>query len=465
MRGGDPEDSRRRPRAGLPEPFYEYYAGGAGDEQTVAENVEAWRRVWLRPRGLVDVRDDRSRDRAARRAARACRSCSRRWASQGAAAPRRRGRGRAGGGRAPGSLQCLATRSTPHRPRRSPRRRPGRCGSSSTSTSAREVTRGAAARARAARLPARRRDDRPRRPRAPRRASAAHFPERRGSGDWARLADVGRARLGPRDVGAAGRRQGRARPPRTRARRSTRGAEAVVVSNHGGRQLDGGVPTAVALREVVAELAGAVPVLVDGGIRSGADVVPRARARRRRGADRAALRVGARGGRRGGRARAARGVRRGPADHARAARLGAPGGRRRARASVSPAGDPQTAGESPKNRKIAGCSQTCRHLRDGPNCRASAGPWCVWRAPPVSARWRHGAMAKRMPRRCRARTASSGATCCARSTDDEPCATFRPDHPEGLRPPQQLRFTFRQERRTHAAWAFPTAQEQAALHR
>lgn len=47
---------------------------------------------------------------------------------------------------------------------------------------------------------------------------------------------------------------------------------------------------------------------------------------------------------------------------------------------------------------------------------------------------------------------------------DEPCATFRPDHPDGLRPPQQLRFVFRQERRRQSAWAFPTADEQAALH-
>jgi hypothetical protein len=47
---------------------------------------------------------------------------------------------------------------------------------------------------------------------------------------------------------------------------------------------------------------------------------------------------------------------------------------------------------------------------------------------------------------------------------DEPCATFRPNHPEGLRPPRQLRFVFAQERRRQAAWAFPTAQEQAALH-
>jgi hypothetical protein len=45
----------------------------------------------------------------------------------------------------------------------------------------------------------------------------------------------------------------------------------------------------------------------------------------------------------------------------------------------------------------------------------------------------------------------------------EPCTTFRPAHAE-LRPPEQLRFVFRHERRTRAAWSFPTAQEQAALH-
>jgi hypothetical protein len=47
---------------------------------------------------------------------------------------------------------------------------------------------------------------------------------------------------------------------------------------------------------------------------------------------------------------------------------------------------------------------------------------------------------------------------------DEPCPTFRPYHPDGLRPPQQMRFVFRQERRRQVAWAMPTAQEQAALH-
>ena len=46
---------------------------------------------------------------------------------------------------------------------------------------------------------------------------------------------------------------------------------------------------------------------------------------------------------------------------------------------------------------------------------------------------------------------------------DEPCSTYRPNEAQ-LRPPQQMRFVFRQERRTRAAWSFPSAQEQAALH-
>lgn len=45
----------------------------------------------------------------------------------------------------------------------------------------------------------------------------------------------------------------------------------------------------------------------------------------------------------------------------------------------------------------------------------------------------------------------------------EPCTTFRPSEAQ-LKPPPQLRFVFRQERRTRAAWSFPSAQEQAALH-
>ncbi len=51
------------------------------------------------------------------------------------------------------------------------------------------------------------------------------------------------------------------------------GAAGIVVSNHGGRQLDRAVDTASALAEVSARLAGRCPVLVDGGIRSGRDVL------------------------------------------------------------------------------------------------------------------------------------------------------------------------------------------------
>lgn len=51
------------------------------------------------------------------------------------------------------------------------------------------------------------------------------------------------------------------------------GASGVLVSNHGGRQLDRALPTADALPEVVAAIGGSAPVLVDGGIRSGLDVL------------------------------------------------------------------------------------------------------------------------------------------------------------------------------------------------
>lgn len=50
------------------------------------------------------------------------------------------------------------------------------------------------------------------------------------------------------------------------------GFAAVIVSNHGGRQLDGAPAAITALPEVVAAVEGRVPVLLDGGVRTGADV-------------------------------------------------------------------------------------------------------------------------------------------------------------------------------------------------
>src|SRR5256885_4002038 len=51
------------------------------------------------------------------------------------------------------------------------------------------------------------------------------------------------------------------------------GADALVVSNHGGRQLDGVAPTLRVLPEVVAAVGDRVEVLLDGGIRRGSDIV------------------------------------------------------------------------------------------------------------------------------------------------------------------------------------------------
>jgi 4-hydroxymandelate oxidase len=51
------------------------------------------------------------------------------------------------------------------------------------------------------------------------------------------------------------------------------GAAAIVVSNHGGRQLDGAVPTCEALVEVVEAVGDRVEVFVDGGIRRGSHVL------------------------------------------------------------------------------------------------------------------------------------------------------------------------------------------------
>lgn len=51
------------------------------------------------------------------------------------------------------------------------------------------------------------------------------------------------------------------------------GARGIVVSNHGGRQLDGSIATAAALREIVDEVGSEAEVYVDGGIRRGSDIL------------------------------------------------------------------------------------------------------------------------------------------------------------------------------------------------
>jgi isopentenyl diphosphate isomerase/L-lactate dehydrogenase-like FMN-dependent dehydrogenase len=51
------------------------------------------------------------------------------------------------------------------------------------------------------------------------------------------------------------------------------GADAIIVSNHGGRVLDHTPGTAEALPDVAEQVHGKITILVDGGIRTGADVL------------------------------------------------------------------------------------------------------------------------------------------------------------------------------------------------
>jgi L-lactate dehydrogenase (cytochrome)/(S)-mandelate dehydrogenase len=51
------------------------------------------------------------------------------------------------------------------------------------------------------------------------------------------------------------------------------GLDGVIVSNHGGRQLDGAISSLEALPDVVAAVDGRIPVLIDGGVRRGAQVL------------------------------------------------------------------------------------------------------------------------------------------------------------------------------------------------
>ncbi len=51
------------------------------------------------------------------------------------------------------------------------------------------------------------------------------------------------------------------------------GVDAIIVSNHGGRQLDGAASALDALPEIAREVGGRMPILLDGGVRRGVDVL------------------------------------------------------------------------------------------------------------------------------------------------------------------------------------------------
>jgi isopentenyl diphosphate isomerase/L-lactate dehydrogenase-like FMN-dependent dehydrogenase len=51
------------------------------------------------------------------------------------------------------------------------------------------------------------------------------------------------------------------------------GVDGIIVSNHGGRQLDGAIAAVAALPDVAREVGRRIPVLMDGGVRRGTDVI------------------------------------------------------------------------------------------------------------------------------------------------------------------------------------------------
>ena len=95
-------------------------------------------------------------------------------------------------------------------------------------------------------------------------------PSHLGPGGEARMVDVsGKAVTARRAVATATVRM----RPETLATLLDAGADGVLVSNHGGRQVDGAVGALDALPRVVDAAGGALTVLFDSGIRTGADVM------------------------------------------------------------------------------------------------------------------------------------------------------------------------------------------------
>ncbi|MBA2349384.1 MAG: alpha-hydroxy-acid oxidizing protein [Solirubrobacterales bacterium] len=274
-------------RARLPEPAYDYFAGGAGDEVTLAENEQAWQHVWLRPRQLLGLgAADASLELLG--AAMAAPIVLAPVATHGLLHPD----GELAVARAAadaGLVMCLSTRATTDL-----------ADVAAATTAAkwfqlymdidRDRVRRILERVQAhgygqivmtIDLPVAGRRERERRhgpvPFPEGVALATHLGDQADGGvkpvvggwhapTWEDVAWVAQASGVP--VMLKG---GLTAEDALLAEQA--GASAVVVSNHGARQLDGVVPTAVALPEVAAALAGRLPVLVDGGIRSGVDVV------------------------------------------------------------------------------------------------------------------------------------------------------------------------------------------------
>jgi 4-hydroxymandelate oxidase len=276
-----PLDREDEARERLPAHVYHYIATGAGDEETLAANIEAWRGWWLRPRVLRDVTEvDLSTTMLGTEVSSPVLLAPTGYQRQ----MHREGEvGSARAAAAAGALFVLSTRAS--------------CALDEVASVAgpwwmqvyvlrdrgltdEVVRRSAAAGARALVLTG---DT----PLLSTRARRSGFDLGHAAGLVRSLADVRDdadleqapdvtydeiGRLGEVSGGLPVVVKGVLRADDANACLDA-GAAAVWVSNHGGRQLDGVVPTAVALPEVAEAVGDRAEVYVDGGIRNSRDVL------------------------------------------------------------------------------------------------------------------------------------------------------------------------------------------------
>jgi 4-hydroxymandelate oxidase len=269
----------------LPAEIHDYYAAGAGDEISVAEATVAWDRLRLRPHGLVDVSQVSTATSVLGTEVRTPVLVAPTAYHHGASSE---GEGAtATGVTRAGSLFCLSSRSG------TPMEKVGAtCAGggipwwmqvyvlpdreATANYVLRAVEAGAGALVVTGDTPVdgRRSGNQP--------MTVGHLPQTRvnlpelpGSRGWGHAEDITEeiiswlAEVSGLPVVVKGILRG------DDARRCVEaGAAALMVSNHGGRQLDGAVAPATALPEVVAAVAGTrTEVYVDGGIRSGKHVL------------------------------------------------------------------------------------------------------------------------------------------------------------------------------------------------
>jgi 4-hydroxymandelate oxidase len=283
----DIAELEERARRLLTPEVYDYYAGGSGSEQTLRASVSAWQQHWLMPRVLRDVSTVDTSARLPGLPETVARTpiAVAPTGFQGLAHAEGEGATARGAARA-GALMVLSTRSTV-KIEEVAETVASEGGAwwfqvyvmRDRTLTARLVERAVAAGARALVLTGdtpvvgRKRRDRTEGVVSDAQVLANIGPlddvSLAGQDSSVTFADIGwLARLGGVPVLV----KGVLRADDARAC-MTAGAAGVIVSNHGGRQLDRAVPTALALPAVAAELDSSAGLFVDGGLRSGEDVL------------------------------------------------------------------------------------------------------------------------------------------------------------------------------------------------